>query len=46
MNYKQILTITHKPTLQEYKTTLKITAIGITIIGLIGMTLTITKVLI
>lgn len=37
-NYKRVLAISKKPDYDELKTTLRICAIGITIIGVVGFT--------
>jgi protein transport protein SEC61 subunit gamma-like protein len=42
----RVLRVTKKPDSQEFKTTVKVTALGIAVIGLIGFVITIAKQLI
>lgn len=39
--YHRVLKITKKPSMQEFKTAVKVTGIGIIIIGIIGFTISI-----
>ena len=36
IEYKRVFTITHKPSMEEFKGIIKISSIGIAIIGLLG----------
>ena len=40
---RRVLKVTHKPTREEYITTVKVSAIGLAIIGMIGFLLTMIK---
>lgn len=39
--YKRVLRITKKPSMEEFKTTVKVTGLGIILIGVIGFTISI-----
>ena len=39
--YKRVLRVTKKPNMEEFKSTVKVTGLGIVIIGLIGFTIAI-----
>lgn len=41
--YKRVLTITKKPSKEDYKVIVTVTGLGILIIGLIGFTLAVIK---
>jgi protein transport protein SEC61 subunit gamma-like protein len=43
---RRVLRITHKPSGEEFKTIVKVSALGIAVIGLIGFAIQMTKLLI
>ncbi|MBI5072749.1 protein translocase SEC61 complex subunit gamma [Candidatus Woesearchaeota archaeon] len=45
MEYKRVLTVTKKPTKEEFLTVVKISALGILVIGLIGFVIQMMKIL-
>ena len=45
MEYKRVLTVTKKPTKEEFITVVKISALGILVIGLIGFVIQMVKIM-
>lgn len=44
-NYRRVLTVSRKPTWDDYKLTAKISAVGIIVIGLVGFAIYLVSVL-